>query len=989
MKLNLPVKTALLAFVIAGTGVMSIAWLSYQDASRLLREQSLIHLSDELRRESALLAKNIETLREDARFLEENDATKGLVRAILGNGYDERENATAEQWRRQLERTIQTVLRQRTVYFKIRLIDASGREIIKVERKAGKLVSYADEGLQQKAHRPYFQYAIKLSTGQHYLSEITLNRENKRIFYPPQPTLRIAVPIFTDSSRIFGILIISMDFNLLTYSLQDTPKDIYFFVANYKGEYLYHPDPDKRMAFEFGKRANVEEDFLLLNAAADADDHSFRKEYGSLIGDFKKVDLADKNLGMVSHHLHFDPQDRKRFLIVGAVASYTAIEAESKHFGQQLLIRVILEVIFLSVAVALLARYLTRPIRALTLVADRITKGEKNVIVPDFGGDEVGVLAASLRTMLNYQEESRTGLRTLANSLGIQVEERTKALSIRKNAIESALNGIIIADMDGKISYVNPAFVRMLGYQNRKQLQRHDLFALWGNQAAIQDARAALLKEGLWLGELNAVRRDGIEVVIELSASLIEEGGKDVGIVISIQDNTKRKRAEDEIRQLNAELEQRVEKRTRALQHEIMERKRGEEEIQKLNRRNSLILSAAGEGIYGLDLQGYTTFLNPAAARMIGWKQEELLGKPQHDISHHTKPDGSPYPREECPIYATFRDGAARHVSDEVFWRKDGSSFPVDYMSSPIEQDGRVVGTVVVFRDISARKEAEKKLQNYQKELEKTVAERTAELCETNEEIKTFAYIVSHDLRAPLVNLKGFVGELRYSLDEIQSITDAVLPQLQESQRMRLKQLFDEDITEAMTFIDSSTSKMDELINAVLKLSRLGRRELEIEEVDMDRLAEEVLNTLAYQIETAGAEVSLQALPSVTADRAAMEQIFGNILNNAIKYLVPGRPGGIQISGEQTAHKTVFHIRDNGRGIAEADIPKIFELFRRAGKQDVAGEGMGLAYVKTLLRRHNGTIACESKSGEGSVFSFSLPKQAVRGNPGAVNENAS
>jgi PAS domain S-box-containing protein len=143
---------------------------------------------------------------------------------------------------------------------------------------------------------------------------------------------------------------------------------------------------------------------------------------------------------------------------------------------------------------------------------------------------------------------------------------------------------------------------------------------------------------------------------------------------------------------------------------QVTAHERAEEEVRRLVCQNELILNAAGEGIYGLDLEGRTTFCNPAAAAMVGWEAQELIGKPQHAVLHHTTPDGSPYPREECPIYAAFKDGAVHHVANEVFWRKDGTSFPVEYVSTPIREGDALVGAVVVFRDITDRKRMEEAL---------------------------------------------------------------------------------------------------------------------------------------------------------------------------------------------------------------------------------------------------------------------------------------
>jgi diguanylate cyclase (GGDEF)-like protein/PAS domain S-box-containing protein len=143
---------------------------------------------------------------------------------------------------------------------------------------------------------------------------------------------------------------------------------------------------------------------------------------------------------------------------------------------------------------------------------------------------------------------------------------------------------------------------------------------------------------------------------------------------------------------------------------DITERKTFEEALEQLNRRHERVLKSAGEGIFGLDLEGNATFVNPAAARMTGWEAEELVGRPQHEVLHHTKRDGSPYPRDECPIQAALEDGTTHSRNDEVFWRKDGTNFPVEYMSSPILQDGEVVGAVVTFKDITERKALEAQL---------------------------------------------------------------------------------------------------------------------------------------------------------------------------------------------------------------------------------------------------------------------------------------
>jgi len=159
-------------------------------------------------------------------------------------------------------------------------------------------------------------------------------------------------------------------------------------------------------------------------------------------------------------------------------------------------------------------------------------------------------------------------------------------------------------------------------------------------------------------------------------------------------------------------------------------------EIEILKKWNELILNSAGEGIYGLDSKGNTTFLNPAAAEMIGWDPEDLIGKSQHRILHHTKVDGTPYLNTECPIYAAFKDGKVHTVKDEVFWRKDGSSFPVEYVSTPIWEKGKLVGAVVVFKDVTKEREAEEELKKAYSEVEKLKNQLEQENIYLQEEIK-------------------------------------------------------------------------------------------------------------------------------------------------------------------------------------------------------------------------------------------------------------
>ncbi len=262
-----------------------------------------------------------------------------------------------------------------------------------------------------------------------------------------------------------------------------------------------------------------------------------------------------------------------------------------------------------------------------------------------------------------------------------------------------------------------------------------------------------------------------------------------------------------------------------------------------------------------------------------------------------------------------------------------------------------------------------------------TLRRQTAEadLIRANKEMEGFTYIASHDLRSPLVNLKGFSSEMRYGIDELKGILERTLANASEEDQARIRQILDEDIGEALKYIHASVEKMDRLTNAILELSRIGRRPLKLEPVNPNAIVRHCLGTLHHQITTKGIEVRTHPLPAVIADQLSLEQVFGNVLDNAIKYLDPSRPGRIEIGGYRNYRETTYWVRDNGRGISEGDMQKIFEIYRRGGNNErIPGEGLGMAYVRSTLRRLSGAIWCESKPGQGTTFYFTISNSLKR-----------
>jgi signal transduction histidine kinase len=248
-----------------------------------------------------------------------------------------------------------------------------------------------------------------------------------------------------------------------------------------------------------------------------------------------------------------------------------------------------------------------------------------------------------------------------------------------------------------------------------------------------------------------------------------------------------------------------------------------------------------------------------------------------------------------------------------------------------------------------------------------------ADLIRATKEMEGFTYIASHDLRSPLVNLKGFASEMKYGIDELKPILDRAKVSLNEQDRKTVDRIMDEDITDALHYIHTSVEKMDKLTNAILELSRIGRRSLNIEPVDVTAIVRKTLDALHHQIASRNIETIVHPLPPVLGDQMSLEHTFGNIIDNAIKYADPSRQGRIEIGGNRNYKETTYWIKDNGRGINEADQEKIFEIYRRGGNnEDIPGEGMGMAYVRATLRRMSGSIRCESKQGVGTTFFITI-----------------
>jgi PAS domain S-box-containing protein len=365
-----------------------------------------------------------------------------------------------------------------------------------------------------------------------------------------------------------------------------------------------------------------------------------------------------------------------------------------------------------------------------------------------------------------------------------------------------------------------------------------------------------------------------------------------------------------------------------------------------LQRRYESILNSAGEGIYGLDLHGKTVFVNPAAAKLTGWKVEELVGKFEKDIFRPTTSS------------AAGAAPAGDPATDKVFFRKDGTAFPVEYLRTPIKEKDKLVGEVVMFKDITERKRADE-----------TLARKAAELARSNAELEQFAFVASHDLQEPLRKIQAFGDRLKTKCDAVQ---------LSEGR----------DYLERM---QSAAARMQTLINDLLTFSRVISASQPFVAVDLGGIVKGVLSDLEVRIEQTKAQVEMGSLPTLDADPMQMRQLFQNLIGNALKFQPPNQQPVVRINAQivqacdaaggdtgRISEICELTVADNGIGFDEKYMDKIFAVFQRLhGRNEYEGTGVGLAVCRRITDRHGGTITARSKPGEGATFIISLPVRHV------------
>ncbi len=373
---------------------------------------------------------------------------------------------------------------------------------------------------------------------------------------------------------------------------------------------------------------------------------------------------------------------------------------------------------------------------------------------------------------------------------------------------------------------------------------------------------------------------------------------------------------------------------------DITEKVRAEERLLRLTQQSNSILDSVGDGILGLDLEGRCTVCNPAAAQMLGYKPDEIasavLGSDIHATIHHTYQDGRRSPHSECQILNSARDRKTVRVATEAFWRRDGTSFPVEYVACPILEGGTVRGIVVAFTDTTERRR----------------------LDQMKDE---FVSTVSHELRTPLTSMRA-------SLGLIASGALALRPDKQE---------------QMLNIAIGNTDRLVNLVNDILELERIGsgKAELHYAEIDAPALMRRAAELLAASAAKAGIEFQFDVQPvSIWADADRILQTITNLISNALKFTPSG--GTITLCARKlNTTEAQLEVRDTGRGIPADKLEHIFGRFQQVDASDartMGGTGLGLAICRSIIAQHGGRIWAESVFGQGATFRINLPLEASR-----------
>lgn len=669
--LRLSTRIALIAITLVAAGAMALMFI--EDAR--LRDAYLngqrVNLEGELDTQKQRLIHDITRLREDALFLSKIHPVSGIMRATL----DRRSivnGETREIWETRLQYAFSAFMAAHPTYLSLCYLGVAGggREIVRVDNRAGKIEVALPAELQPQCGRDDFKAALRLRAGQVHLSEIALSRERGATAQPPRPELHATTPVFAPSGQVFGMVVVSMDATkLLDPIALDLPPGVLAYATNAVGQYLLHPVERRRFELELDGADNLAADFPPLGAMLDprAEEHF----------PFQEAKTETSRHYLAAERVHFDPDNPARFLLFayelpGEVAErqIAAVPAGSITGG--------FLVLLLSGGIGLFAlRRTFMPLEQITEAAGKIAAGNHDVALPQGGSGEIGKLADAFRSMLakvsQREAELEQRVQERTGDLERSRREAEAALRLHKWAIDTAMDGFWLADMEGKLLTANQAYANLSGY-SVEELARMHVGQLEAKEKSI-DTQAHIEKiiaQGNDRFETRHRHKDGHEIELEVSVSFLPEKRQ---FAAFLRDITARKRMEE------------------ARLRESEDRFRG-------------TLEQAAVGIAHAALDGSFRQVNRKFCEIVGYDRDELVRMNFQSITFPDDLDENLQCRQQL-----LAGEISTYSLEKRYLRKDGSLVWADLTVSLLrDADGIPQYTIGVVEDISGRKRVEQQL---------------------------------------------------------------------------------------------------------------------------------------------------------------------------------------------------------------------------------------------------------------------------------------
>ncbi len=816
--------------------------------------------------------------------------------------------STKRVWRDRIAQFFASQMSAKPTYLQFRFINGSdGQEIVRVDRSGpeGAIRIVVDEELQNKSMRAYFVEGMSTRAGDAFVSPIELNREHGEIEVPHVPVLRVAAPVYhainpaestgkPEASKPIGVVVINVNMAPALESFQAMLHDgCQRFVANMNGDYIVNTlNPRAVFASEFGQPASWRDDFPnLVPTVQDKAPHArvLQNKDGIAFG-----------AAIATTQLAGGP----KIVVIDIIPHARIVDAATSAFRSSMF-GAILAVGMAIVAAVVLARSLTRPLTQVTHAVDAFA-ADKDFELPEDAKGEIGVLAQAFSQMAKTLRSQTDSLRNeiqARRKTEAELQAKTERERMFLAVVQSSIDPIMTSKLDGTITAWNPAAENTFGYSAEEAIgQNLSMLTPPARLEELDEVFASIL-DGEPVNQYETVRlhKSGTTLDVSVQVSpLLSTNGDVIGISKIIHDISAHKRAEENFRQ---------------------------------------VISSAPTGICVVDEQGNIRLVNPAVAHLFGYHGGELLGQPieklipaRYQSGHIALRAGYTHSPETRPM------GEGR---DLQALRKDGTEFDVEVGLSPI-RGGSGVQILCSIVDVTERKRAHRTLSEYASQLERS-----------NGDLQQFAYVVSHDLKAPLRGIASVADWLAKDFGDV----------------------VDDDARENIDLMLERIHRLDRLIAGILSYSRAGQKSMERIAIDTEELILGIVDSIAppddFDIRIEG------SLPIVLFDETQLQQVFQNLLVNAIQHM--DKPAGkVVISCRKGESGHQFSVEDNGPGIPEQHFDRIFGLFQTLTPKDVCkSAGAGLAIVKRIVERNEGEVQVTSNVGRGTKFTFSVPKKYI------------